>query len=266
MSQLRISVWPGTPVEVPAVPSVETAEVNVPGILDLVPGGPDRQLPPEFFLRELFELGLDDESLADACSAVGLLCPQDTKYVEVLPYVSWADFDLLPSDPREAPPSSTLYAEMARLTVRVARALVDHWAVHTSTMRRKQAAIVHAWRLRGFNQPESVEEAWTLWSDYLNAALRPFHVRVSTGQGTAHAVVPTVYSCVALQLANAVNDGLPPHECANETCQRRFIRQSGDSGTQHVRSRGVIYCSMSCARAQNNREYRRRQRKKGPKA
>jgi len=42
--------------------------------------------------------------------------------------------------------------------------------------------------------------------------------------------------------------------CANENCLRTFVHQQGRSKKGQRRSRGVLYCSPSCARAAAQRE------------
>lgn len=73
-------------------------------------------------------------------------------------------------------------------------------------------------------------------------------------------VVNPVMICVALclQLVNIISDGLPPRKCANDTCPNYFIRQQGRAQAGQHRSYGTEYCERACARAQAQREYRRR--------
>jgi hypothetical protein len=46
--------------------------------------------------------------------------------------------------------------------------------------------------------------------------------------------------------------------CHNERCNRLFVRQQGRAKQGQYRTTGVKYCSDYCARAQGQRELRKR--------
>ena len=105
-------------------------------------------------------------------------------------------------------------------------------------------------------------------------ALRPFHPGMSIDHsnfGTRGAaevsLVPShvrqgldLYPICALELYRHVVENAHYTLCENETCGRLFVRQIGRAKYGQHRTRGVLYCTPSCARAQAQREYRRRNR------
>jgi hypothetical protein len=68
------------------------------------------------------------------------------------------------------------------------------------------------------------------------------------------------WSFGCLELYNHIVEHAKYRTCANETCGRYFVRQSGRAKMAQHRTVGVAYCSESCARAQTQRTYRRRKR------
>ena len=100
------------------------------------------------------------------------------------------------------------------------------------------------------------------------AALRDFQVRVDVevvGQSPADdlqvgEVETTLYSAGMLQLVNDLAANETVRRCANEACGRPYVRQLGRSTYGGHRRDGTRYCSSTCARAQYQREKRRRDR------
>jgi hypothetical protein len=66
------------------------------------------------------------------------------------------------------------------------------------------------------------------------------------------------YEICCLELFNHIVEEASYKRCANEMCERLFVRQQGRALHGQHRNRGVKYCSPECARAQAQREYRRR--------
>lgn len=66
---------------------------------------------------------------------------------------------------------------------------------------------------------------------------------------------------LAGQILAHVSEGAPVRTCANETCGRLFRHQIGRAKFGQVHTKGVKYCTDSCARAAAQRAYRRRLKK-----
>jgi hypothetical protein len=96
----------------------------------------------------------------------------------------------------------------------------------------------------------------------LNDGLGPFHPQVvysSASPGAQFEDAP-LYAVCCLELFNHLGERAGYRRCANESCGRLFVRQRGRAEHGQYRVRGVVkYCSNLCARAQAQREYRRRQ-------
>jgi hypothetical protein len=110
-------------------------------------------------------------------------------------------------------------------------------------------------------------DAWLLFQQALNYGVSWYSLGVvaevppSGVDGDAPSRPPAVglYGALCLQILNILAEGLPTHECANERCRGRFIRQEGRAKEGQYRKIGVHYCSDRCAKAQTQRNYYKRQ-------
>lgn len=70
-----------------------------------------------------------------------------------------------------------------------------------------------------------------------------------------------LYSVMMAELFNHIVLQAPTRLCANTRCNQLFAFQQGRVMKGTSRSRGVLYCSASCARAVAQRSYRQRRRR-----
>jgi len=113
--------------------------------------------------------------------------------------------------------------------------------------------------------PDNVADALRHVSAALEAPLARFHVRVLVDADPAIAMRANCFEAACLQFTNDIADSADFKECANETCGRLFTRHRGRATQGKYHMTGVKFCSVECARAQKQREYRRRQKQKGAK-
>jgi hypothetical protein len=114
------------------------------------------------------------------------------------------------------------------------------------------------WRLNRLTEVPS-EERRVASAEYLSdviasglSSITPV-LTLSLGTEPRDAVLDlNLHSLCCLELFNHVAAGNDYPRCANESCGRLFVRD------ERARRRGMRYCSRTCARAQAQREFRRR--------
>jgi hypothetical protein len=109
-------------------------------------------------------------------------------------------------------------------------------------------------------------EAESFLITMMNSALEVFHPQLFSAALQARSPREAlsgrpIYAICCLELYNHIVDRAHYRRCANDTCERIFVRQIGRAEQGQHRSFGIKYCSNSCARAQAQREYRRRARR-----
>ena len=273
--QLRITTWPGDPIPVPAV--------DHPGHVDrdgewlrftgAIRSDADwerqaRALPEELYLREARELDLTDlDAVTDFVGKFGRVAAG--RFDEDLPHRNWhaglSRFSARrgrtysPKRDRESSQWGSCHLDEVILRLTILRALTDHAVAYREGNYEREA---WASTLETGKAPESDFEAWRLFTDFSNAALRRFHVRVSVETGERDYDLgiarPTVYEACVLQLVNDLaSDELTWRHCGH--CDRGFYRQVGRSTVQS-RTTGVMYCTPGCASAASVKAYRARKR------
>ncbi len=235
-------------------------------------------MPPELFLRELLDLDVnDDQAVAEFTSTAGLLAhPNWRRYVVPVRRDDRFERQLrklfadhhpdvpLPhprGDASSAPMRHVFHVEEIQTHAECIRAATRFWVGHVSGASPSELQTV--WPEEGFPSP-TLRTAWNTFESVLNAGLRDQQVRINVSP-RADEPAFSLYPSLCLQLWNLIDEGAVPRRCGNETCNSPFVRQRDGAEHGQFHTKGVLYCSRTCARAQAQREYRRRLTKKGTK-
>jgi hypothetical protein len=275
--RFRPTLWPGTPVDPGAIDAGWRARA-VGERLELehdVAFGTDpyRAVEPEVYLRAIWDTDeFDPESLASLTNSEGSMVERDLEsdlpgdretqaaILERFAATAGWRYERPDADNARGPRADdSVHVVEVAFRVYLVKCLVRHLIAH-----RDGGDVVAAWSLidgRPNERIQTDEDAWRWFADFANAALGAFQVHVTVHRDTApvaRATVPNLYQVAVLQLVNDWSLGVEYSICANETCGRRFGRQLGRAQYEQHRLKGVKYCSRSCARAQAERERRRK--------
>ncbi|MEU7429038.1 hypothetical protein [Streptomyces sp. NPDC040750] len=235
------------------------------------------ELPEDFYLRELVELPPDDlEGAARMMTTYGPLFGidrDDLSFDREDVYEKLQDIPEAGGDQQPYP--FGVHRDLVAIYLRTAQDAITTWLACQRKGGLEELVRPHVTEetladLRSQTQhreqpwPRSLEELQEILIDaeltsleeVLNRALGRF----SIGIGDLSDRYPTVYSVAFLQLYNHLVEGATVRHCANERCGRAFVRQRGRAAYRQHRTTGVKYCSRECARAQAQRELRRRRK------
>lgn len=259
------TVWPAEPPAVPPVFVLPAPLVPVEAgfyAWPEVPGGSlPVELPPDFVLREVLDTA--EASEREVVEFANKWGPPTGYSGDVFAHFvgDGADAHRQALEDAKAKLGRGDLVSFAAIDVglRVLRSLARHLLAHLDGA--DDETIVAAWTEEGHEGVTDVNFAWFQWDYYLNRGLQKFtvHVRTNNPDYPTDALRPSagLYDACCLQLAHYLASEATVIRCANERCRRPFTRQRGTAKYGH-RSRGVRYCSPLCAKAQSERDRRRR--------
>jgi hypothetical protein len=229
-------------------------------------------LPDDFYLRELMEV-----DPADLATVAGWM----SKYGHLGGSIEAGSWDyeehsrLQELEDREHPRYGpwSLHGELVRLHISEAQGAIATWLacrrpggldelVETEVTEQHLADIAAENDHDDSGYPTTLEELRSttlgLRLALLRSALRYNLAPFSVGLGSLTDRQPSILSAAFLQLYNHLAEDATIRTCANETCGRDFVRQRGRAEYGQNRTSGIKYCTRECARAQAQREHRRR--------
>lgn len=231
-------------------------------------------LPDDFYLRELMEVDPADlDTVASWMNQYGRLGGS-------IDAGSWDYHEhnrLQELEEREHPRYGpwSLHGDLVSLHISEAQAAIATWLacrrpggldelVETEVTEQHLADIAAENDHDDSAYPRTLEELRSTTLHLRLAMLRSaLHYNLATfsvGLGSLTDRQPSILSAAFLQLYNHLAEDATIRTCANETCGRDFVRQRGRAEYGQNRTSGIKYCTRECARAQAQREHRRRRK------
>ncbi len=294
MVRKRVTVWPGMRVPLPLVPWSENTRLwrgehglwvdfNPPTIeAELVWENLEAEVPRDLYLRELGDLNVDSpEAVCAFIREHGWLEPPDWEndfdlFEEELVHQSHEDNENRHLEEGRWSWEKTRIASPRQVGagLAVVRDMVTLWLAVSDRLTLDEAlARLHPGILSGQLVSEYAADTHrdflfgSLLERLLDWGLQPFHVtvRINASLETWLEEI-SLFNVLCLALANDIADAVDFKRCANEACGSFFTRQEGRAEKGHYHMAGVKYCSVKCAMAQKQREYRRRKQaeRRGP--
>ncbi len=260
MPQFRPTVWPGTVVPVPTVLRPEGVRVHEHGWLELLGKETEVEVPTGFYLREVAADGATttDDAVRFVEQWGRSADPDARDLVSGELWMSAREFEMRQTGAleRHRTLGRARYELAAQLGVDGRRRLVHTVEVIERIRLMQDVTWVAIAQQQGVDLDES---RWGLFLEPLNAALSAYQVRVLVEGEDRPFSLPweTAYSVAALQLYNDLATGATYRECASETCRVVYTVQRGRA-EHYARTTGTKYCTNRCAKAQAERERRRR--------
>lgn len=264
MEKFRPTLWPGEVIAPPRVVPAEEVEVVDEEWVTWLRGPAKteaRHLPDEFYLREMQGFDFHTRDVTSAASLIaefGVLCEDDYQEWAGGEYYNW-DARGIAAEMRRSykgkypqkviNPGNSLNLLEAVTHFDAIRFLREAWIECASTGSMADYAAM-------CRVPE--EETRKSFLEVLNAGLKLAHARAINPEAPEE--LATIYGVCCLQVYNHIAEGARYKRCANESCRQVFVRQRGRAQHGHHKSDGVKFCTRECARAQAQRELRRRKK------